>query len=327
MEEPTFPQRSSLITRAWETFREKDRAVHARIMQKFPRGLRIIDTVLEALFGIFSHGAFGILCAFLLIVLVATNQIPVIVAVSLVPAWIIAVVWLARLGPIKSLTVISRVAVVLIGGAIFAVAANAFGEWALRESRQSAESGQPQDLAFDYLPLYRTSPVAFLPMPVPVRSSASTVLGPKSVPESVCSDNPTVHSSLSKESLVTEIFTYERDLRDWATALHKQASELERTLGTDPHEPPPTKRGTITSAGQAWNNYHSSLNSGFRHSRRYRCSVILCRIRSYKLPQEDVSTLASYCSDSNEPQDAEWVSDLADEVGKVGQEIDGTEGN
>jgi len=38
-------------------------------------------------------------------------------------AWIVAFVWLAQLKPVKELTVISRWLVILIGGAVFAVAA------------------------------------------------------------------------------------------------------------------------------------------------------------------------------------------------------------
>ncbi len=146
----------------WRTFRATDQAMHSWVMGQFPRTMSIVDRILESLFEGFGHGAFGVFAALLLVALVATNVIPVIVAVSLGGAWIIAVVWLARLRPVKSLTVISRWLVVLIGGTVFALAANSFARWALHqvslqksgetaqhtsEPKQSASQNQVQGVA------------------------------------------------------------------------------------------------------------------------------------------------------------------------------------
>src|SRR5713226_6316653 len=114
----------------WRRFRTTDQNLHSWVLGAFPKTMAAIDKTLETLFQGFGHGAFGVFAALLLVVLVATNVIPTIVAVSLGAAWLIGVVWLARLAPVKSLTVISRWMIVLIGGAIFALAANRFGKWA-----------------------------------------------------------------------------------------------------------------------------------------------------------------------------------------------------
>jgi len=92
-----------------------------------------IDKALDALFQAFGHGAFGIFVALLLTVLVASNVISRIVAISLGAAWLIAIVWLARLGPVKGLTIISRWVIVLVGGAIFALALTVLGRWTLHQ--------------------------------------------------------------------------------------------------------------------------------------------------------------------------------------------------
>jgi hypothetical protein len=110
-----------------------DQSLHSWVLGAFPKTMVAIDNVLETLFQGFGHGAFGVFAALLLVVLVATSIIPTIIAVSLGAAWLIAVVWLARLAPLKSLTVISRWVLVLFGGAIFAVAANSFGTWAVAQ--------------------------------------------------------------------------------------------------------------------------------------------------------------------------------------------------
>jgi hypothetical protein len=61
-----------------------------------------------ACFEDFGHGAFGVFAGLLLVMLVAANVIRVAAGFSLGVAWIIAFVWLARLEPVKGLTVISR---------------------------------------------------------------------------------------------------------------------------------------------------------------------------------------------------------------------------
>jgi hypothetical protein len=145
--------------------------------------MRTVDAVLETLFSVFSHGAFGLLCALLLIVLVATNHIPIIVAASLFGAWIIVIVWLARLKSVKSLTVLSRLVVIVIGGTVLAIAANSFGEWALRESQQTTtEQPRPGPIEEAYLPLSHPgaiSPLSPMPMPRDQRSATASLPKPE----------------------------------------------------------------------------------------------------------------------------------------------------
>jgi hypothetical protein len=130
------------IKLVWRKFRGADQAIHSWVTGRFPRTMSAVDRILEKLFEAFGHGAFGVFAALLLVVLVATNVIPVIVAVPLFVAWLIAVVWLARLKVVKSLTVLSRWLIVLIGGAAFAFAAHGLGRWALTQYDRTEELPQ-----------------------------------------------------------------------------------------------------------------------------------------------------------------------------------------
>jgi hypothetical protein len=123
------------VKSSWQKLREVDQSVHSWITRRFPRIMFTIDRILEKLFEGFGHGAFGVFAALLLVVLVATNVISIIVGVSLIGAWFIATVWLARVRLIKSFTVISRWLIVLVGGILFAFAANSFGKWALLQAK------------------------------------------------------------------------------------------------------------------------------------------------------------------------------------------------
>jgi hypothetical protein len=134
----------------WQRFRTTDQSVHSWVLAAFPKTMSAIDTVLETLFQTFGHPVFGVIVTLLLVALVATNVIPKVVAVSVGAAWLIAVVWLAQLAPVKCLTVISRWVLILVGGAVFAVAANSFGKWAVAQYQKQrkadlAESQRDKD--------------------------------------------------------------------------------------------------------------------------------------------------------------------------------------
>jgi hypothetical protein len=121
------------IREIWRRFQELDRNVHSWVLEKFPGPMLSTDKALDALFQAFGHGAFGLFIALLLTVLVASNVISKIVAFSLGAAWVIALIWLARLRPVKDLSIISRWGVVLVGATIFALALILLGSWTLHQ--------------------------------------------------------------------------------------------------------------------------------------------------------------------------------------------------
>lgn len=91
----------------------------------------MFDAVLEVLFGVVTHPAFALIAAALLGVLVLTGVIKAIVFLSILFAWAVAVLWIARAKPVRALTVTFRSVFIGIVGVLLAVAGNSFGHWAL----------------------------------------------------------------------------------------------------------------------------------------------------------------------------------------------------
>ena len=120
----------------------KDQELHGWVMGHFPRALPAFDSFLEWLFSLVTNAAFAIIVAFLLVVLVATNVINVIVAVSIAGAWSVALIWIARSKSLKSLTILSRWVLVSAIGGVLGLVGSAFGDWALKQYKQQKISEQ-----------------------------------------------------------------------------------------------------------------------------------------------------------------------------------------
>jgi len=131
------PKKSfSLIKCLWAIFKDMDRWVHDRFMRAFPRAIPVFDAVLEELFGVVTHAAFALIVAALLGVLVLTGVIKAIVFWSILFAWAVAVLWIARAERIRALTVTFRSVFIGIIGVLLAIAGNSFGHWALNASNR-----------------------------------------------------------------------------------------------------------------------------------------------------------------------------------------------
>ena len=134
------PKKSfSLIKCLWAIFKDMDRWVHDRFMRAFPRAIPVFDAALEGLFGVVTHAAFALIAAALLGVLVLTGVIEAIVFWSVLFAWAVAVLWIARATRVRALTVTFRSVFIGIIGVLLAIAGNSFGHWALNAyNRQKA---------------------------------------------------------------------------------------------------------------------------------------------------------------------------------------------
>ncbi|MFY9531973.1 MAG: hypothetical protein WBC04_15235 [Candidatus Acidiferrales bacterium] len=120
-----------------------DQAIHSYIVRRFPRAVARVDQALEALFGFVCHPAFALIIALLLAAQAATNLISVIIAASIFGAWVVAVLWIARSKPIKNLTVLFRLLLVLVVGAVLAFAANEFRNWVMKKYQLQKNAEQP----------------------------------------------------------------------------------------------------------------------------------------------------------------------------------------
>ena len=110
----------------------QDAILHAYFMERYPKAVQRTDKVLGAVFYVVSHGAFALIVALLLVVLVTSDKISATVALCVGGAWLVAFVWIARSQTIRELTVFSRLFFVAVTGLSLAGMAMAFGGWALK---------------------------------------------------------------------------------------------------------------------------------------------------------------------------------------------------
>lgn len=90
--------------------------------------------------------AFALIAAALLGVLVLAGVIKAIVFWSILFAWAVAVLWIARAKPVRALTVTFRSVFIGIIGVLLAIAGNSFGHWALNaNNREKATEHMASD--------------------------------------------------------------------------------------------------------------------------------------------------------------------------------------
>lgn len=142
----------------------KDKAAHDYIERRFPKVLSIADRALGGLFDLVNKNAFGVILALLFGVLAITGLIDKIVASSIILAWVISVLWIARSNSIKRLSILSRLIVVIFTGVLFGLVGRAFGNYALSEYyRQQAR----QIVTITSPPAIPTPQPTSIPTPTP----------------------------------------------------------------------------------------------------------------------------------------------------------------
>ena len=128
----------------------EDKAIHAYFVERFPRATQIFDGFMEWLFNVISHGAFALIVALMLVVLVITDKISLLVGICIGGAWLVAFVWIARAKRIGGLTILTRTIVVSAVGISLAVIAIEIGTWAMNSYVASKapkpEADNPNDL-------------------------------------------------------------------------------------------------------------------------------------------------------------------------------------
>lgn len=108
-----------------------DKAIHSRIKQQFPKLVQFVDSSMERLLSIVSHGAFALIVALVLVVLVSTEKISLINAVCIGGAWGVSMLWAARAPTLLKLAVGTRLLSLALIGAVLAFGFRALGIWAL----------------------------------------------------------------------------------------------------------------------------------------------------------------------------------------------------
>lgn len=134
-----------------------DAALHAYFMERWPRSLRILDRILEAVFSFVSHGAFSLIVGLLLTVLAATQRIGIIVALCLGVSLLVAFIWISRATLVRKLSVLGRLIVVFACGVLLTGVALLVDRWSLANQQLASEKLHPHEVQ---VPIRRGSPVA-----------------------------------------------------------------------------------------------------------------------------------------------------------------------
>lgn len=139
------PKKSGLLKSVWAIVKKVDAALHAAIMRAIPQAIPTFDRALEVVFGVVVHPAFALIAALLLGVLVLTGVIKAIVFFSILFAWAVAGLWIARAKPVRALNVTFRLFFVGIIGAALGVVGNSFGHWALDAYNRQKAAERPAE--------------------------------------------------------------------------------------------------------------------------------------------------------------------------------------
>jgi len=113
------------------------------MVARYPRSHRVVDWVLEFIYGLMADPAIALAVSLLLVSFVISDYIPVIVWVSVELAWFICVIKIARNEKIKELSVITRFIVVSSIALLLFAASKPYVRWSLakyyaRSEKQSA---------------------------------------------------------------------------------------------------------------------------------------------------------------------------------------------
>jgi hypothetical protein len=103
--------------------------------------VRRTDRVLETVFSVLSHGAFSLIVALVLAVLVMTDRISGSVGSCIALAWFTAFLWIARAKTIRDLTILPRLLAIVCIACVLGAAALGINRWALH-GRETDETGQ-----------------------------------------------------------------------------------------------------------------------------------------------------------------------------------------
>ncbi len=106
--------------------------VHQRLHTNHPTLAKIVGVFLRFFWNASTHPAFAVLLALLLVGFVISGAITIIVSVSVYVAWLITVLWLAHSAPIKAISVLPRLILVLVFAFCTAFGANWYVHWCLR---------------------------------------------------------------------------------------------------------------------------------------------------------------------------------------------------
>jgi hypothetical protein len=114
--------------RRWHRVTQYDNELHKIVSFRFPKTVRFMDTLLQWLYDICISPAFAIILSLLLVGLVLSEIAPLIISLSVVLAWWVAVLSVAKASWVNRLNIVRRLFLVLVMAFVMA----GFGNWYIK---------------------------------------------------------------------------------------------------------------------------------------------------------------------------------------------------
>jgi hypothetical protein len=129
----------------WRRLGRAELRFHNRMVRRYPTTTLVAETTLEFLYAIIASPISAVILALLLVPLVISDKVPVIVSFSIVGAWVVFVIAVARTPIVRKLTLPRRILVVIVGACIAFMASQFYKQWVLHSyyARQAHEPITP----------------------------------------------------------------------------------------------------------------------------------------------------------------------------------------
>lgn len=139
---------------AWSNLVELDTRLHSGLYQRFPKVMALGGWLLRTFYDFAVSPAFAVILSLLLVGLVISGVVPLIVSLSVVGAWLVAILSIAKNRQVNKLRIAERLVVVFGVAALMAWGADRYVKWCLfnyakTQTAPHVIQGDTDKLAFD----------------------------------------------------------------------------------------------------------------------------------------------------------------------------------
>jgi hypothetical protein len=113
----------------WRRLSRQERKLESRVKERHPFAWSLLERSVEWIFGIITSPAFAVVLTLLLVGLVISDVVKLIVSVSTVAAWLVAVLAVTKSGPIRRLPIIRRIVILILFAAVSGLGSNRYIHW------------------------------------------------------------------------------------------------------------------------------------------------------------------------------------------------------
>ncbi len=115
----------------WASLLQADQNLHTYVYARWPRQVSFIGKTLQLLYIFFTSPSFAVVLTLLLVGLVISEEVNVIVSISIVSAWLVATLSLAKADWLNKLRIGRRLLIFLCIAALMAFVSDRYARWCL----------------------------------------------------------------------------------------------------------------------------------------------------------------------------------------------------